>query len=284
MIDFEEIARDPETFRQQFEKDGFLVINNFLTSEQIKTIRDRASQFVEEQSHVDPVVFSSVNQKSLNNSIDYMLGSAGTIKVFWEEEALDAEGKLLRPASCAINKIAHGLHDKDEVFSQLSRDPRCKFISEQIHQTKNPLLVQSMYIFKQPEIGGEVMPHQDSTFIYTDPFTCKAFWIAMEDATLDNGCLWAIPGSHKLPVNSKYIFDGTCFKMTKNTEEPADWDLSKAQSLEVKAGTLITFDGSLVHFSHPNRSLKSREAYSLHIVDGTSEYVSTNWLQRSEDD
>lgn len=52
----------------------------------------------------------------------------------------------------------------------------------------------------------------------------------------------------------------------------------RAQSLEVKAGTLITFDGSLVHFSHPNRSLKSREAYSLHIVDGTAEYVSTNWF------
>lgn len=80
---------------------------------------------------------------------------------------------------------------------------------------------------KQPEIGGEVVPHQDSTFIYTEPFTCKAFWIALEDATLDNGCLWAIPGSHKLPVNSKYIFDGTGFKMLKNTEEPAEWDLSK---------------------------------------------------------
>ena len=51
--------------------------------------------------------------------------------------------------------------------------------------------LQSMYIFKQPFIGGEVGCHQDATFLYTDPMTVTGFWFAIEDATLDNGCIWA---------------------------------------------------------------------------------------------
>ena len=40
-----------------------------------------------------------------------------------------------------------------------------------------------MYIFKQPKIGGEVVCHQDSTFLYTKPESVVGFWVALEDAT-----------------------------------------------------------------------------------------------------
>ncbi len=58
--------------------------------------------------------------------------------------------------------------------------------------------LQSMYIFKQPSIGGVVVPHQDSTFIHTTPLSCVGLWWALEDATRDNGCLWAMPGGASL--------------------------------------------------------------------------------------
>ena len=69
-----------------------------------------------------------------------------------------------------------------------------------------------MYIFKQANVGSEVTPHQDSTFLHTSPKQtvlgerCKldlkvvilsGMWIALEDATEDNGWLWSVPGSHK---------------------------------------------------------------------------------------
>ncbi len=63
---------------------------------------------------------------------------------------------------------------------------------------ERPLLLQGMYIFKQPRIGGEVTCHQDSTFLYTEPQNIIGLWFALEDATVENGCLWAIPGGHKL--------------------------------------------------------------------------------------
>lgn len=53
------------------------------------------------------------------------------------------------------------------------------------------------FFFQQPGIGGEVVPHQDNSFLYTQPTTCTGLWLALEDATITNGCLWAIPGSHK---------------------------------------------------------------------------------------
>lgn len=57
-----------------------------------------------------------------------------------------------------------------------------------------PLHSQSMLIFKQPFVGGEVVPHQDSSFLATAPLSCVGTWLALEDASRHNGCLWALPG------------------------------------------------------------------------------------------
>mgnify|MGYP005993194937 CR=1 FL=1 len=50
------------------------------------------------------------------------------------------------------------------------------------------------YIFKQPNIGGEVTPHQDGTFLYTEPQSVLGFWWPLDACSLSNGCLWAVPG------------------------------------------------------------------------------------------
>lgn len=55
---------------------------------------------------------------------------------------------------------------------------------EELHPKLNNLLI-------------SVIAHQDSTFLYTDPMKLLGFWIALEDATLENGCMHFIPGSHK---------------------------------------------------------------------------------------
>ena len=49
-------------------------------------------------------------------------------------------------------------------------------------------------VLQQPRIGGEVSVHQDSTFLHTDPLTVVGLWIALEDATKENGCLWTLKG------------------------------------------------------------------------------------------
>jgi phytanoyl-CoA hydroxylase len=141
-----------------------------------------------------------------------------------------------------------------------------------------------MYIFKQPHIGGEVGCHQDATFLYTDPITVTGFWFAIEDATVENGCLWVAPGGHRGPLRQRFeragatVDDGVRFEHLDDAPLPAaPGDLIP---VEVPAGTMIVLHGLLPHWSDTNRSPTSRHAYSLHCIDAGAAYPSTNWLQR----
>ena len=70
-----------------------------------------------------------------------------------------------------------------------------------------------------------VTPHQDNWFIHSDPLSCYGIWFAIEDATLDNGCLWAVPGSHKEhPCQKRFIRTGNkvSFDVDKMEFPPRD--------------------------------------------------------------
>lgn len=64
-----------------------------------------------------------------------------------------------------------------------------------------------MAILKSPGVNEEVLVHQDSTYLYDEPRTMVGFWVPFEDTTLENGCLWAIPGSHKKPLYMRSFYD-----------------------------------------------------------------------------
>jgi phytanoyl-CoA hydroxylase len=146
-------------------------------------------------------------------------------------------------------------------------------------QVGEPLLLQSMHIFKQPRIGGEVTCHQDATFLWTEPDSVVGLWFALEDATLDNGCLWAEPGGHRGPLRERFVREGE--RLQLETLDRTPWpDQRTAVPLPCEAGTLIVFHGLLPHYSAPNRSARSRLAYTLHATDGRNVYAASNWLQR----
>jgi phytanoyl-CoA hydroxylase len=144
----------------------------------------------------------------------------------------------------------------------------------------DPLAVQSMAIFKQPGIGGEVGCHQDACFLYTEPLSVTGFWIALEDATLDNGCLWAQPGGHLDPLRRRFrrkVGGGTEFEMLDARPLPPP---SELVALPVPAGTLVVLHGLLPHWSGANRSSRRRLAYALHCIEAAAEYPASNWLRR----
>lgn len=125
--------------------------------------------------------------------------------------------------------------------------------------------------------------HQDSTFLWTDPPSVVGFWVALQDATIENGCLWAQPGGHLGPVRKRFRCGpggGTAFDVVDPTPlpEPGGPDLVP---LEAAAGTLVVLHGALPHWSDVNRSPRSRHAYTVHVIDGAGQYPADNWLQRS---
>lgn len=156
-----------------------------------------------------------------------------------------------------------------------------------------------MIICKQPEIGGAVPPHQDSTFLYTDPPSAVGWWYALEDATQENGCLSFAAGSHKrAPIEKRFVRtgegdkEGTGFIDNDGARFPLDLQNGAATNGaptdeaydmgEVKAGTLVLIHGNILHKSEKNVSGKSRIIYTFHVIEGEQKYDARNWLQPPE--
>jgi phytanoyl-CoA hydroxylase len=264
----------------QYQNDGFLVLPDFVSSQQCDELVKEANRLVDEfQPDEHPTIFSTRDQERISN--DYFMGSADSIRFFFEPGAFTPEGKLVQDKNLSINKIGHALHDLNPVFNRFSRQASLARICEALSFAK-PLLMQSMYIFKQPRIGGEVTCHQDSTFLFTEPMTVTGFWFALQDATLQNGCMSAIPGGHRIGLKRKFVRNGKG-GMTFEEIDTSPWPKDGYVPLEVKKGTLILLHGLLPHLSGPNTSDFSRHAYTIHIVDGAAHYPADNWLQRSSD-
>lgn len=263
---------------ERYDRDGFLVLENFVPAASCDELRRRACELVEA---FDPEGSFSIfsTQEQARKSDQYFLESGDKIRFFFEEDAFDENGKLRQKKEQSINKIGHALHDLDAVFGRFSRTGKLSQLVASLGISQ-PLLIQSMYIFKQPRVGGEVTCHQDSTFLYTEPMSVVGLWFALEDATRENGCLRAIPGGHKLGLHSRFERapeGGTRFEVY----DSSPWPLEKLVPLEVRQGTLILLNGLLPHLSYANRSPKSRHAYTLHVIDGACHYPEDNWLRRS---
>jgi phytanoyl-CoA hydroxylase len=109
-------------------------------------------------------------------------------------------------------QVGHGLHLLDGVFRSYAQSSKVGQLVKQLGW-EAAVLPQSMYIFKPPEIGGDVTPHQDSTFLWTEPRqTCLGLWLALEDADESNSCLWARPGSHLEPVRRQFARNPAYFE------------------------------------------------------------------------
>lgn len=257
---------------------GVIILEEFATKEACTELRQRALALVDEFDPADVrSVFSTTKQSQLNDN--YFIESGDKIRFFLEDDAYDDNGVLKQSKEMCLNKMGHAMHDLDPVFESFSRTPQLAELTRSLGMV-DPVIIQSMYIFKPPRIGGEVICHQDSTYIYTEPESCTGFWFALEDATVDNGCMYFIPGQHKGPLKARnYRVD----ENTLHTEvlDASPWPEHLKLPAEAKAGTLVIFDGRTPHLSCANRSDKSRHAYTLHSIDRNCHYPAENWLQRS---
>ena len=268
------------TQTEQWQRDGYVVLPGFKSRAELDEAIARAQTIVEVfEPDAGTSRFSTKDRGLVADAA--LLASADQVHCFFEEEALDEAGRLRVPKAQSINKIGHALHDRDALFQRFSHGPALAQLAAALGLVQ-PQVWQSQIIFKQPHIGGEVGWHQDASFFVTTPQTVTTFWFALEDATLDNGCLWVQPGGHEGPLREQYVCDHAGGgKLRMVALDTAPWPTTAgAVALPVAAGTLVAFHGLLPHYSAPNRSPRSRLAYTLHVTCGTAAYAPQNWLQR----
>lgn len=261
-----------------FTGDGFAVFPDALDKPSLDKLRKRIGELVHE---FDPsgvtTIFSTDDQS--HGRDDYFLTSGDKIRFFFEDGAVRPDGRLAGDKAVSLNKIGHAMHDLDPVFSEVCRSAPFADAAAAVGMT-DPRLLQSMVIFKHPEVGGEVHTHTDHTFLWTEPQSVIGFWVAIDEATVDNGCLWALPGGHTLPVKSRFrrANGGTAMEVFDDSPYPEDgW-----VPLEAAPGTLIALHGTLPHRSEPNTSLDPRLAFTLHCIEASADYPADNWLQRPD--
>ena len=271
--------------RDDWASKGYAVLPNFKPAAALAAACARATELVDAfEPSAEAGVFSTRDRRRVVDAA--LMASAEAVHCFFEEEAFAADGTLAVPKAQSINKIGHALHDLDPVFDAFSHGPQLAELAVELGLVR-PQVWQSQLIFKQPRIGGEVGWHQDASFFVTEPQTVTTFWFALEDATLDNGCLWVEPGGHQGPravLREQYVCRPTPegLKLTMEQRSPLYWPgMDRAVPLPVPAGTLVVFGGLLPHCSLANRSPQSRLAYTLHATDATAAYSPLNWLQRS---
>jgi phytanoyl-CoA hydroxylase len=128
--------------------------------------------------------------------------------------------------------------------------------------------MQTMLFVKPPGKQGQAW-HQDERYIPTRDRSLIGAWIAIDDATIGNGCLWVVPGSHR----HGYLFP------TRDHGQPDEYDASdmahgfderQAVAVEVKAGSVVFFNGYLLHKSLRNRSPVYRRALVSHYMNAWS--------------
>ena len=311
-----------------FDKHGFIFLPGFASSDEVSSMKSAMETLVNDEwepsSQPTQVFRTDEKQIDAQGKSDYFLDSASKVHFFAETDAIveDSGGELKEEYKSnkllALNKAGHGMHTHPGPFKDYTQSTKVSRLLRELGWV-HPVVPQSMYIFKQAKIGGEVTSHQDSTFLYTTPRqTCIGLWLALDDATINNGCLWVRPGSHKESVRRQFVRNPQHFGESLNYDDGdgdstqpqmifrqlnADTNISwegglpedslpipecdglyKAGFIPVpcKAGDLLAFNGELDHLSLPNTSSNARHTFQLHCVEGEKAGITwsrENWLQ-----
>jgi len=218
----------PEQY-DRFQQDGFLVIEEFLTPEEVEATRSDIARVCEEKA-------------TLTQDEDgFNLEKAGG-------ESLRAGAPALRPG--LLRKIQGAAFQVPAV--------RDVFTSGKMLDCMEDLMGPNIYyhsskVMFKPARGGSAKPwHQDAAYWRQYEPNQITIWIALHDATEENGCIWAIPGSHKLGLIPHV-------KAELQVEE-SRIDMDKATPVPVPAGGLLIFHSLVLHASQKNESEKPRWA------------------------
>jgi ectoine hydroxylase-related dioxygenase (phytanoyl-CoA dioxygenase family) len=180
-----------------------------------------------------------------------------------------------------LRKIAN-LFRNDPVFAEVVSNPRISALAHDL--MAGPVRAwEDQSIAKSPgDAFGEVAWHRDYTYWdHVGPPELATCWIALDDATVENGCMCVMPGSHRWNLDYKRadVDNDNANWVLERPDIPEGADLTPV-ACEVKAGHCHFHHCLLLHGSTGNRSRSPRRSYILHLMPGTTRRIGDGWNPR----
>lgn len=207
--------------KNDFEKNGFVVIPDAFSGQQLATLSDEVNHVIE-------------------GTADY----------------LPAKDVVYEPDTNPPRvRNAFNLHSHSDIFFQAAKNPALIGLLESI--LGSPLRLYASQVFAKPAFVGTIVPsHQDMPYWPFEPYEMISAWIALDDSTIENGCVRHVAGSHKLGI-LPHAPSGVVGNSLGIIDDPR-WKSLPEHPVEVRRGSCILHHCLTVHRSEPNRSPNPR--------------------------
>ena len=226
---------------EEFGRDGVIVVKGLLSAQEIETLRERIAWVISGESPI---------------SVERL-----------QVEPLVVAGELEADSYAAsLRKMSH-VAFVDEVFEGHARNSRILDCIEALLGVADIKLYQDQLFMKPPKVGSRQAYHQDQPMGFDiEPADMVTCWAALDAATIENGCLWMLPGTHKLGA--------TEIESWKEYEERAlDNHLPEERAIELEPGDCSFHHGLILHSSRPNMTDEKRWGYATHYVSAHCRYT-----------
>lgn len=235
--------------KRQFDEQGYVVVRDLMTGTELAELSDMSDRLLDGE---------------LKPDLAYAGEKPDDFYTFWEpgkKEQLDLPRRLRV-------RLMSWMCYHHSWFWEFACRPAIAGPMRDLYGTPADVQIFSDTLFmKPPRHGIEAAPHQDTAFWPKLLPNALLFWMAIDPATIENGCLHVVPHSHRLdlphrtdPVQGKMLDD-------------AQFDTSRQIPIELTPGSALIMDSGLIHRSYPNRSDRSRRAMTSVYVSGDVRHV-----------
>jgi phytanoyl-CoA hydroxylase len=233
-----------------YEDNGYLVVENIIPRPMLTQLRDRITEIVDAASAAR--------------------GLPVPAEVTWEPTG----GTAVANKKAPLRKLSE-LAPNDEFFRSVAILPQILDIAGELAQSDGPLMLYGDQAFLKPAFEGSEKPlHQDNSYFRISPhFAGVTCWTAIDDSTIDNGCMRYIPGSHKLGLLPHKQLSPA--HLTPETPFDPETELP----VPIPAGAAIFHHLLCLHCSRANTSPNSRRAWALHIANPAADSPYRPWTK-----
>lgn len=235
---------------KEFHNNGFVKGDIILNDEEVEILREQLDLVMNGESVKKPILNRNLNQNK------------------------DSEFAMKMAKSDTVVQILNMWMVSDAFFNHAANQKICEDIAKLCNDTDTLRIWHDQVQYKPPVIGGPGGWHQDHpAWPIIQPAELVSAWVALDDATIENGCMWMVPKSHKWGDHQRYLTDSPDFKpLHAKPELLPEGASTEAVPFEIKKGQVGYHHCLTWHGSGPNLSQRKRRAIAVHYMPGYVRY------------